>query len=83
MLQDLSRYQSSIPRLVTLSGRQESAITKIFEDLKSRPIDAEELALLYSIHENNISGHLGRGYAILGMYKLTLIQLQSHEKIQI
>ncbi|KAJ8711411.1 hypothetical protein PYW07_008653 [Mythimna separata] len=62
---DLSRYQSSIPRLVTLSGRQESAIKKIFDNLKSRPIDAEEIALLHNIHGNNISGHLGRGYIIL------------------
>ncbi|KAL0818125.1 hypothetical protein ABMA28_008651 [Loxostege sticticalis] len=34
-------------------------------ELKSRPIDAEELALLHNIHSVNISGHLGRGFAIL------------------
>ncbi|KAJ8711415.1 hypothetical protein PYW07_008657 [Mythimna separata] len=62
---DLTRYQSAIPRLVTLSGRQESAVTKITEDLKYRPIDAEEIALFHNIHVNNISGHLGRGYVIL------------------
>nr|XP_049699195.1 fatty acid synthase [Helicoverpa armigera]XP_049699196.1 fatty acid synthase [Helicoverpa armigera] len=63
---DLSLYKSSIPHLVTISGRQESAIRNIFENLTSRPIDAEELALLHNIHANNISGHLGRGYVILG-----------------
>ncbi|KAJ8713074.1 hypothetical protein PYW08_008378 [Mythimna loreyi] len=62
---ELSRYQASFPRLVTLSGRQESAITKVFEELKSRPIDAEELALLHNFHSSNISGHLSRGYTIL------------------
>ncbi|XP_050685039.1 fatty acid synthase-like isoform X1 [Leptidea sinapis] len=62
---DLSRYQSSIPRLVTISARQQSAVDSIFKDLKSRPIDPEELALFYNIHEHHISGHLGRGYTIL------------------
>ncbi|KAJ8711419.1 hypothetical protein PYW07_008661 [Mythimna separata] len=62
---ELSRYQASFPRLVTLSGRQESAIIKLFEELKSRPIDAEELALLHNFHSCNISGHLSRGYTIL------------------
>ncbi|XP_075983655.1 fatty acid synthase-like [Anticarsia gemmatalis] len=62
---DLSQYKSAIPHLVTISGRQESAVEKIFEDLKSRPIDEEELALLHNIHSTNVSGHLGRGYIIL------------------
>lgn len=55
-----------MPCLVVLSGRDEQAVQKIFSDLKSRPVDAEELTLLYNIHSKNISGHLGRGYIILG-----------------
>ncbi|KAJ0172967.1 hypothetical protein K1T71_011143 [Dendrolimus kikuchii] len=62
---DLHNYKSSIPYLVTASGRHEAAVTRIFDDLKSRPIDAEELALLHKIHEIRISGHMGRGFAIL------------------
>ncbi|XP_028159425.1 fatty acid synthase-like [Ostrinia furnacalis] len=62
---DLTKYQSSIPHLVTISGRQESAVQLILDDLKSRPIDPEELALLHNIHEISISGHLGRGFTIL------------------
>ncbi|XP_075984128.1 fatty acid synthase-like [Anticarsia gemmatalis] len=62
---DLSRYKSTIPHLVTLSGRQESSVVKVFDILKSHPVDAEEIALLHSIHSNNISGHLGRGYIVL------------------
>ncbi|KOB62677.1 Uncharacterized protein OBRU01_24985, partial [Operophtera brumata] len=65
-LEDFTRYKSTIPRLLTVSSRQESTLSKIFEDLKSRPIDPEELALLHNIHANNIPGHLGRGYIILG-----------------
>lgn len=68
LFQDLSRYKSSIPHLVTISGRHESAVKKMLAELKSRPIDAEELALLHNIHSVNISGHLGRGFAILGKY---------------
>lgn len=53
---------------MTVSGRQESAVEKIINDLKSKPLDPEELALLRNIHNTKISGHLGRGYAILGNY---------------
>lgn len=66
--QDLSRYRSNIPHLVAISGRQESAVEKVFKDLKSHPIDAEEIGLLHNIHEKNISGHLGRGFTILGKF---------------
>ncbi|KOB56154.1 Uncharacterized protein OBRU01_24724, partial [Operophtera brumata] len=62
---DFTRYKSTIPRLLAVSSRQDSNLSKIFEDLKSRPIDPEELALLHNIHANNIPGHLGRGYIIL------------------
>ncbi|CAD0204513.1 unnamed protein product [Chrysodeixis includens] len=62
---DLSRYQTNIPHLVTISGRQETMVKKVLEELKSRPIDPEELALLHNIHSTNISGHLGRGFIIL------------------
>ncbi|KAJ0172970.1 hypothetical protein K1T71_011146 [Dendrolimus kikuchii] len=62
---DLNKYKSSIPYLVTISGRQEEAVTRIFNDLKTRPIDAEEIALLHKIHEIKISGHMSRGFAIL------------------
>ncbi|XP_038216586.1 fatty acid synthase-like [Zerene cesonia] len=62
---DLNRYKSNIPHLVTISGRQQSGVEKILEDLKSRPIDPEELALFHNIHQTRISGHLGRGFIIL------------------
>ncbi|XP_022124139.2 fatty acid synthase [Pieris rapae] len=62
---DLTRYKSSIPRLVTISARQDSALLKIFADLKSRTVDPEELALFHNIHQTPVAGHLGRGYLIL------------------
>ncbi|XP_045518361.1 fatty acid synthase-like [Pieris brassicae] len=62
---DLTRYKSSIPRLVTISARQDSALLKIFADLKSRTVDPEELALFHNIHQTPVAGHLGRGYLLL------------------
>ncbi|XP_045454234.1 fatty acid synthase-like [Melitaea cinxia] len=62
---DLSLYKSNIPQLLTISGRQESSVMKIFEDIKTRPIDPEELALFRNIHKTSIFGHMGRGYTIL------------------
>ncbi|CAF4885214.1 unnamed protein product [Pieris macdunnoughi] len=62
---DIPRYKSSIPHLVLISGRQDSSVRKIFNDLKSRPVDPEELALFRNIHKAHIAGHLGRGYLLL------------------
>ncbi|XP_047538456.1 fatty acid synthase-like [Vanessa atalanta] len=62
---DLNRYKTTIPHLVTVSGRQESSVQIILEDLLTRPIDPEELALLHNIHEKRLTAHLGRGFTIL------------------
>ncbi|KAI5651690.1 acyl transferase domain-containing protein [Phthorimaea operculella] len=61
----VSSFKSIMPRLVTISGRQASGVQAIIDDLSSRPIDAEEVALLHNIHEEKNSGHLGRGFAVL------------------
>ncbi|KAI5631499.1 acyl transferase domain-containing protein [Phthorimaea operculella] len=55
----------SIPYLIPISGRNESSVQKAIDDLKSRPVDHQELALLYNIHEEKNIGHLARGYVIL------------------
>nr|XP_037872255.1 fatty acid synthase isoform X4 [Bombyx mori] len=62
---DLAKYKSSIPHLVTVSGRQDSSVKKVLDNLKSRPIDPEELTLFHNIHSVVTPGHLGRGYTIL------------------
>ncbi|XP_059052885.1 fatty acid synthase-like [Achroia grisella] len=66
---DLDRYKSNIPHLVTLSARQESGVKLIMDDMKSRTVDPEQIALLHNIYRNKIPGHLGRGYVILGTNK--------------
>ncbi|KAJ8713069.1 hypothetical protein PYW08_008373 [Mythimna loreyi] len=62
---DPNRYKSSIAHLVTISGRHEAAVTYCLGELKSNPIDPEQLRLLHNIHEKNISGHMARGFVIL------------------
>ncbi|XP_075984126.1 fatty acid synthase-like [Anticarsia gemmatalis] len=61
----VSLASNTLPYLVPLSGRQESSINHIIDDLNSRPIDPEELALLHNIHLLNVTGHLARGYVVL------------------
>lgn len=50
---------------------------KIIDDLKSKPVDPEQLALLHNVNENRVSGHMSRGFVILGKfnYSPTLPQI--------
>lgn len=59
-----------------MSGRQDSSVTRAFDELKSQPIDSEQLALLQNIHKDKIGGHLGRGYAILGKLEFDSLYLK-------
>ncbi|CAG9791214.1 unnamed protein product [Diatraea saccharalis] len=54
-----------LPRLVCASGRTESAVAKILDDLESRPVDAELIRLYHAIHDEDIIGHVVRGYTLL------------------
>ncbi|CAK1589941.1 unnamed protein product [Parnassius mnemosyne] len=55
-----------LPRLVCVSGRTESAVAKILDYLESRTVDVELIRLLHAIHNEDISGHVVRGYTLLG-----------------
>ncbi|XP_046964411.1 fatty acid synthase-like [Vanessa cardui] len=55
-----------LPRLVCISGRTESAVAKILDDLESRTVDVELIRLLQAIHDKDITGHNFRGYSLLG-----------------
>ncbi|CAG9791620.1 unnamed protein product [Diatraea saccharalis] len=61
---DLFKYRTEIPYLVAVSGRHEAAVEKILDDIKARPLDPEEIALLHNIHKMRISKHLVRGIGI-------------------
>ncbi|XP_046964244.1 fatty acid synthase-like [Vanessa cardui] len=54
-----------LPRLVCVSGRTESAVAKILDDLESRTVDVELVRLLHAIHDEDIDGHAFRGYTLL------------------
>ncbi|KAJ8712849.1 hypothetical protein PYW08_008153 [Mythimna loreyi] len=54
-----------LPRLVCTSGRTESAVARILDDLESRTVDAELVRLLHAIHDDDIAGHVVRGYTLL------------------
>ncbi|XP_063988184.1 fatty acid synthase-like [Diachasmimorpha longicaudata] len=58
--------QDDLPRLVVASGRTEEAVNSILTDVESRPVDVEFIRLLHEIHTEDISGHLYRGYTVLG-----------------
>ncbi|KAM3964045.1 LOW QUALITY PROTEIN: fatty acid synthase-like [Aphomia sociella] len=55
-----------LPRLVCASGRNQSAVAKILDDLESRPVDVELVRLFHAIHSKNIDGHFARGFTLLG-----------------
>ncbi|XP_025160327.1 fatty acid synthase-like [Harpegnathos saltator] len=58
--------QDGLPRLITVSGRTEEAVKTLLDDINSRQLDVEYVALLYSIHIENIEGHPYKGYTVIG-----------------
>ncbi|XP_050353260.1 fatty acid synthase-like [Nymphalis io] len=64
-----------LPRLVCVSGRTESAVAKILDDLESRTVDAELVRLLHAIHDEDITGHEARGYTLLGSTPIKSVSL--------
>ncbi|KAI5631498.1 KR domain-containing protein [Phthorimaea operculella] len=67
-----------IPRLVCVSGRTESAVSKILDDLASRPVDQDLVRLWHAIHERNIPGHDFRGFVLLDSTSSKSISLKRH-----
>ncbi|XP_045539247.1 fatty acid synthase-like [Papilio machaon] len=55
-----------LPRLVCVSGRTEAAVARLLDDLESRTVDVELVRLLHAIHNEDIAGHVVRGYTLLG-----------------
>ncbi|XP_018362103.1 PREDICTED: fatty acid synthase [Trachymyrmex cornetzi] len=55
-----------LPRLVTVSGRTEDSVKVFLDDIERHPVDTEYIRLLHDIHNDDIQGHLYRGYTIVG-----------------
>ncbi|KAH9640519.1 hypothetical protein HF086_001568 [Spodoptera exigua] len=73
LLKDVARAKvnngipsDDLPRLACVSGRTESAVARILDDLESRTVDAELIRLLHAIHDDDIAGHVVRGFTLLG-----------------
>jgi fatty acid synthase, animal type len=55
----------SVPRLVLWAGRTMEGVEKVFDNLETKPLDAEFISLLHNIQKHENSGFLYRGYSIL------------------
>ncbi|XP_049869377.1 fatty acid synthase-like [Pectinophora gossypiella] len=64
-----------LPRLVCVSGRTESAVARILDDLESHPVDVDQVRLWHAIHEQDIAGHNFRGFVLLQSTKLKSIPI--------
>nr|XP_019551378.2 fatty acid synthase-like [Aedes albopictus] len=53
-----------LPRLITWSSRTKEAIEYMFEDIATRPLDADFVALLHNVQRTRTPGHRYRGFAI-------------------
>lgn len=57
---------NKIPKLVTVSGRTEEAVQVLLDKAKEHEKDDEFIALVHDVHATSVSGHLYRGYSVLG-----------------
>ncbi|XP_031841485.2 fatty acid synthase 1 [Nomia melanderi] len=55
-----------LPKLIAVSGRTEEAVQVLLDKAKEHDKDDEFHALLHDTYVNNITGHLYRGYSLLG-----------------
>ncbi|XP_049809979.1 fatty acid synthase isoform X1 [Schistocerca nitens] len=58
--------QDGVPRLVTVSGRTDEAVSAFLEKIENSPRDDDLISLLHEIHATNITGHNYRGFTVLG-----------------
>lgn len=54
----------SLPIIVGVSGRTESAVHKFLDKINENKKDDELLGLVHNIHSNNINGHGYRGFLL-------------------
>ncbi|XP_076761434.1 fatty acid synthase-like [Xylocopa sonorina] len=55
-----------LPRVVAVSGRTQEAVETLLDYVESIPIDVEYIQLLHYIYAENVTGHLYRGYTVVG-----------------
>lgn len=63
---DNGQPKDSIPRLVLWSGRTLEAVHLLLDDIESRSVDVEHIALLHNIQKDPIPLNIFRGFGIYG-----------------
>ncbi|KOC65238.1 Fatty acid synthase [Habropoda laboriosa] len=56
----------NLPRLVAVSGRTHEALETLLGYMESIPVDVEYIRLFHDIYAENVTGHMFRGYTIVG-----------------
>lgn len=56
--------EDDLPRLVCWAGRTEKAVLAIFDDIKTRPLDAEHVALIQHSQLTTHSSNVYRGFGV-------------------
>lgn len=56
--------KDDLPRLICASGRTDSAVACILDDVESRPIDVEFVGLLHTLHNLDIWTRMSRIHLI-------------------
>ncbi|XP_034485184.1 fatty acid synthase isoform X2 [Drosophila innubila] len=56
--------EDDLPRIITWAGRTEESVNEIFNAIEKKPLDAEFIALLQNIQEEEVTGLVFRGYGI-------------------
>ncbi|OXU24446.1 hypothetical protein TSAR_011485 [Trichomalopsis sarcophagae] len=54
----------NLPRLVTVSGRTEEAVSTILDYVQNNSANHDFIQLIYNIFESNVNNHLFRGYTV-------------------
>lgn len=72
----------NLNRLVCWAGRTEAAVNSIFDDVSSRPLDAEHIALLQNTQVKTTSSNTYRGFGMFAHDKSTEKALCLRREIQ-
>ncbi|XP_063913205.1 fatty acid synthase-like [Zophobas morio] len=64
-IKSVGDLHEDLPRLVCVSGRSESSVSNLLDELDRKQLDPEYVGLLHHLFKNNVPGHLCRGFAIV------------------
>ncbi|KAJ3656466.1 hypothetical protein Zmor_015541 [Zophobas morio] len=71
-IKSVGDLHEDLPRLVCFSGRSESSVSNLLDELDRKQLDPEYVGLLHHLFKNNVPGHLCRGFAIVSKNTSTI-----------